>query len=59
MNDGDGNANEVDDDTPKISMALIEKIVKGYKSHRNAVDFEYGFVNNLLGDMKKIGKNER
>ena len=32
------------DDTTKVSLPLIERIVKAFKSHRAAIDFDAGFV---------------
>ena len=34
-----------DDDTPVLTLPLIEGVVKAFKTHRAAIDFDAGFVN--------------
>jgi hypothetical protein len=37
---------------PHMTAYLIEKIVKQYKSHRSATDFDAGFINGIVDKMK-------
>jgi hypothetical protein len=39
---------------PLMSVYLIEKIIKQYKTHRSAADFDTGFVNNIVKGMKGL-----
>jgi hypothetical protein len=39
---------------PLLSGCLIEKIVKQYKTHRSAADFDSGFVNKVVDAMKEL-----
>ena len=47
-----------DTTSTNVDMKLIENLVKKHKSHRSAVDFDSSFINNLLLNMKKLGKIE-
>jgi hypothetical protein len=40
-----------------MTACLIEKIVKLYKTHRSAADFDCGFVSAIVNTMKGI-KND-
>ena len=49
-----GSLESVDDDKkPHMTAYLIEKIVKQYKSHRSAADFDAGFINKIVGKMRE------
>jgi DNA modification methylase len=37
---------------PQMTAYLIEKIVKQYKSHRSAADFDAGFINGIVDRMR-------
>jgi hypothetical protein len=37
-----------DGTTPVFTLQLIEHLVKAFKTHRAAVDFDAGFVNSFL-----------
>jgi hypothetical protein len=39
------------DKIPHIPAYLIEKIVKQYKSHRSAADFDAGFIHRIIDKM--------
>ena len=39
---------------PLMTSYLIEKIVKLYKTHRSAADFDCGFVSRIVNTMKGI-----
>jgi hypothetical protein len=39
---------------PLMSAYLIEKIVKQYKTHRSAADFDSGFVDKVVDAMKGL-----
>jgi pyruvate carboxylase len=39
---------------PLMTAYLIEKIVKLYKTHRSAADFDCGFVSRIVNTMKGI-----
>ena len=43
---------------PLMSAYLIEKIIKQYKTHRSAADFDSGFVNKVVNEMKGLVKGE-
>jgi hypothetical protein len=46
--DESGSSEVVDDEKkPRMTVFLIEKIVKQYKSHRSAADFDPGFINRI------------
>jgi hypothetical protein len=48
-----GSSEGVDDaNKPHMTAYLIEKIVKQYKSHRSASDFDTGFINRIIEAMK-------
>ena len=36
------------DDTSTLTLPLIERLVKAFKTHRTAVDFDAGFVNGFV-----------
>jgi hypothetical protein len=36
------------DDTPTLTLPLIERLVKAFKTHRAAIDFDAGFVNGFV-----------
>jgi hypothetical protein len=38
---------------PPMTAYLIEKIVKQYKSHRSASDFDAGFINKIVDKMQE------
>ena len=42
LNNGDKN------DTPTLTLPLIERLMKEFKTHRAAVDFDAGFVNSFV-----------
>jgi hypothetical protein len=42
-----------------MTAYLIEKIVKQYKSHRSAADFEAGFINRIVGKMREVQYGNR
>jgi hypothetical protein len=35
-------------DTPTLTLPLIERLVKAFKTHRAAIDFDAGFVNGFV-----------
>jgi hypothetical protein len=41
-----------DEKKPHMTAFLIEKIVKQYKSHRSAADFDAGFINRIVDKMR-------
>ena len=51
----DRSKTKTDDNRPKkrteLTNQIIERIVKGYKSHRDASDFDYGFTNGVVSRM--------
>ena len=49
---GGGGDNEPET-KPHMTAYLIEKIVKQYKSHRSAADFDAGFINGIVDKMRK------
>ena len=40
------------DDTTKLTLPLIERLVKAFKTHRAAIDFDAGFVYGFVPAMK-------
>ena len=53
-NDEIGSSEGVDDEKkPHMTAYLIEKIVKQYKSHRSASDFDAGFINRIVEKMRQ------
>jgi hypothetical protein len=42
LNNGDKN------DTPTLTLPLIERLMREFKTHRAAVDFDAGFVNSFV-----------
>jgi hypothetical protein len=61
LEDEDGNTDEEKNGgqrrNPLMTACLIEKIVKLYKTHRSAADFDCGFVSAIVNTMKGI-KND-
>ncbi|KAI2492116.1 hypothetical protein MHU86_22452 [Fragilaria crotonensis] len=43
------------DDLPTLTLPLIERLVKAFKTHRAAIDFDAGFVNGFVPDLKQAG----
>ena len=44
-----------DDDTPEtLTLPLIERLVKAFKTHRAAIDFDAGFVNRFVPKMEGV-----
>ena len=46
------NKEEQDNNTPALSAYLIEKVVKKFKTHRCASDFDDGFINEVVREMR-------
>jgi hypothetical protein len=47
------------DDAPLLTLPLIERLVKAFKTHRAAVDFDAGFVKSVVPSVNTaIAKNE-
>ena len=48
--------NEDEDENPQtkleMSAYLVEKIIKKYKSHRGATDFDLAYIDAVVNDMK-------
>jgi DNA-binding transcriptional regulator YhcF (GntR family) len=44
-----------DDEKLEMSAYLVEKIIKRYKSHRGATDFDSAYIDAIVNDMKKSG----
>jgi hypothetical protein len=40
------------DDTIKLTLPLIERLVKAFKTHRAAIDFDAGFVHGFVPNLK-------
>ena len=40
-------------DTPTLTLPLIERLVKAFKTHRAALDFDAGFVNGFVNSHEK------
>jgi hypothetical protein len=38
---------------PTLTLHLIERLVKAFKTHRAAIDFDAGFVNGFVPQLKK------
>jgi hypothetical protein len=56
MEETKGNAHR----SPLMSAYLIEKIVKQYKTHQTAADFDSGFVDKVVDAIKGLArKGER
>ena len=51
-----GKASATDAKNPLMSAYLIEKIVKVYKTHRSAADFDSGFVAKIVRAMKGLAQ---
>jgi hypothetical protein len=43
-----------DDNTPVLTLPLIECIVKAFKTHRAAIDFDAGFVNGFVPMLQSV-----
>jgi hypothetical protein len=50
-----GGATESNDNNIEMSAYLVEKIIKMYKSHRGATDFDSAYIDAIVNDMKKSG----
>ena len=42
-----------DDTPPTLTLPLIERLVKAFKTHRAAIDFDAGFVNGFVPQLEK------
>jgi hypothetical protein len=42
------------DDIPTLTLPLIKRLVKAFKTHRAAIDFDAGFVNRFLPKMEGV-----
>jgi hypothetical protein len=42
------------DDTPTLTLPLIERLVQAFKTHRAAIDFDAGFVNGFVPKMEGV-----
>jgi hypothetical protein len=45
------------DDTPTLTLPLIERLVKAFKTHRAAIDFDAGFVNGFVPVLQGVIAN--
>jgi hypothetical protein len=46
------------DDTPTLTLPLIEHLVKAFKTHRAVINFDAGFVNGFVPELQGvIGNN--
>jgi len=43
-----------DDDTQVLTLPLIERVVKAFKTHRAAIDFDAGFVNGFVPVLQSV-----
>jgi hypothetical protein len=50
-NNSDDNRKQ-EESKPQMTAYLLEKIVKQYKSHRSAADFNAGFINGIVDRMR-------
>ncbi len=50
-----GGAAESNDEKLEMSAYLVEKIIKRYKSHREATDFDSAYIDAIVNDMKNSG----
>ena len=41
-------------DTPTLTLPLIERLVKAFKTHRAAIDFDAGFVNGFVPELQCV-----
>jgi hypothetical protein len=51
-----------DNNVPSLTLPLIERLVKAFKTHREAVDFDTGFVNSFVTSTVEdivLAKNEK
>ena len=46
-------AQQLPDNPPEMSLSLIEKLVKVYKTHRSAADFDNGFIRSCVAAMHR------
>ena len=42
------------DDTPILTLPLIERLVKAFKTHRAAIDFDSGFMNGFVPKIEGV-----
>ena len=42
------------DDIPTLTLPLIERLMKAFKTHRAAIDFDAGFVNVFVPKMEGV-----
>lgn len=47
------NSNHDDSTSTTLTLPLIERIVKAFKTHRAALDFDAGFLNGFLHSLEK------
>jgi hypothetical protein len=45
------------DDMPALTLPLIERLVKSFKTHRAAIDFDAGFLNGFVKVLQGEGTN--
>ena len=45
------------DDTPTLTLPLIECLVKAFKTHRAMIDFDAGFVNRFVHVLQGVIAN--
>ena len=45
------------DDMTTLTLPLIERLVKRFKTHRAAIDFDAGFVNGFVRELKGESAN--
>jgi hypothetical protein len=43
------------DNTPTLTLPLIECLVNAFKTHQAAIDYNAGFVNGFVPDLKLAG----
>ena len=48
-----GASAESNDEKLEMWAYLVEKIIKRYKSHRGATDFDSAYIDAIVNDMKK------
>jgi hypothetical protein len=49
--EGGGRSGNEPETKPHMTAYLIEKMVKQYKRHRSAADFDSGFINGIVDKM--------
>ena len=55
MEEGNNHGANQSENTPvklEMSAYLVEKIIKKYKSHRGATDFDSAYIDAIVNDMK-------